>query len=91
VLSFPTVKPIDEQAVVDAATGTRGIVTVEEALVTGLGSAIAEVVVRRAPVRMRFVGMQDELAVTGSTQWLMTHYGIDADGIVAAARELLAP
>lgn len=89
VLSFPTVKPLDERAVVDAARQTRGIVTAEEALVSGLGGAIAEVVVRRHPVPMRFVGMQDEFATTGSAEWLMDHYGIDARTIASRAIDIV--
>lgn len=90
VLSMPTIKPLDEEAVVRAARETAGIVTVEEALVTGLGGAVAEVVVRQAPVPMRFVGFQDSFAPTGSAEWLLDHYGINATGIAEAARSILA-
>jgi transketolase len=90
VLSMPTIKPLDEAAVVAAARETRGIVTVEEALTSGLGGAVAEVVVREHPVRMRFVGVPDTFAPTGSVEWLLDHFGISATGIAAAAGELLA-
>lgn len=89
VLSMPTVKPLDVDAVVAAARETAGIVTVEEALTSGLGGAVAEVVVREAPVPMRFVGFHDTFATTGSAEWLLDHYGINAAGIAATARELL--
>jgi transketolase len=89
VLSMPTVKPLDQDAVLSAARQTRGIVTVEEALTSGLGGAVAEVVVRHHPVAMRFVGVPDEFAPTGSVGWLMDHFGINAKGIAAAARELV--
>ena len=77
-------------AIVAAARETGGIVTVEEALVTGLGGAVAEVVVRRHPASMRFVGVPDTFAPTGSVQWLLDHFGINAEGVAAAARDLLA-
>jgi transketolase len=89
VLSMPSVKPLDEDAILAAARETGGIVTVEEALTTGLGGAVAELVVRHEPVRMRFVGVPDTFAPTGSVQWLLDHFGINAEGIAAAARELL--
>lgn len=89
VLSMPSIKPIDEEAIVAAARETGGIVTVEEALVTGLGGAVAEVVVAQAPCAMRFVGFQDEFAATGSTQWLFDEHGINSTQIAASARELL--
>lgn len=90
VLSMPTIKPLDEAAVVAAARETRGIVTVEEALTSGLGGAVAEVVVREHPVRMRFVGVPDTFAPTGSVEWLLDHFGISATGVADAARQLLA-
>jgi len=89
VLSMPTIKPIDADALVAAARETRGIVTVEEALTSGLGGAVAEVVVRRAPVAMRMVGVPDVFAPTGSVEWLLEYFGITAAGVAEAARELL--
>lgn len=90
VLSMASVKPLDEDAVVAAAAETAGIVTVEEALTSGLGGAVAEVVVRRHPAPMRFVGVPDTFAPTGSVEWLLDHFGINAAGIAAAARELVS-
>jgi transketolase len=89
VLSMPTIKPIDHGAVVAAARETGGIVTVEEALTSGLGGAVAEVVVQHAPVPMRFVGVPDTFAPTGSVEWLLDHFGISAEGVAAAAHDLL--
>jgi transketolase len=90
VLSVPTIKPLDETAILAAARETRGIVTVEEALTSGLGGAVAELVVRHAPVPMRMVGVPDTFAPTGSVEWLLDHFGISASGVAAAAGELLA-
>jgi transketolase len=89
VLAMPTIKPLDEEAVVAAARETKGIVTVEEALTSGLGGAVAEVVVRRAPTGMRMVGVNDAFAPTGSAEWLLDYFGINAAGISAAARSLV--
>lgn len=89
VLSVPTIKPLDAEAILAAATQTRGIVTVEEALTSGLGGAVAELVVQHRPVPMRFVGVPDRFAPTGSVGWLLDHFGINAAGIVAAAREVV--
>lgn len=89
VLAVPTIKPLDEEALVAAARETAGIVTVEEALVSGLGGAVAELLARRSPARMRMVGVDDAFAPTGSVEWLLDHFGISAAGVAAAARELL--
>lgn len=86
VLSMPTVKPLDIDAVIAAARETGAIVTVEEALTSGgLGGAVAETVVQHHPVPVRFVGVPDVFAPTGSTQWLLDHFRICASGIVDAA------
>lgn len=87
VLNMPTISPIDTDAIVAAASDTRGIVTVEEALTSGLGGAVAEVVVQRRPAPMRLVGVTD-FAPTGTAQWLLDHFGVSAEGIAAAAREI---
>lgn len=89
VLAMPTIKPLDKEALLAAASETKGIVTVEEALVSGLGGAVAEFLARHHPAHMRMVGVDDAFAPTGSVQWLLDHFGISASGIAAAAHSLL--
>jgi transketolase len=90
VLNFPFIEPLDEQAIVEAALQTRGIVTVEEATITGgLGAAVANVIVEHHPVPMRLLGIRREFAPTGSAAYLLDHFGLNADGIAQAAREIL--
>ena len=88
VLAMPTIKPLDGEALLAAAKETAGIVTVEEALTSGLGGAVAEYLSTRRPTLLRFVGVPDTFAPTGSVEWLMDHFRISADGIAAAAREI---
>jgi transketolase len=89
VVNLSTLAPLDESAILDAAA-TGAIVTVEEHSVRGgLGGAVAEVVVTRAPCPMRILGFPGFLP-TGSAEWLMEHHGLTADGIAEAARSLLA-
>ncbi|MDB5439031.1 MAG: 1-deoxy-D-xylulose-5-phosphate synthase [Caulobacteraceae bacterium] len=91
VVNMSTVRPIDRAEVIAAASETRGIVTAEEhTTYGGLGSAVAEVVVTTRPVPMRLVGVPGVFAPTGSAEWLHDHFGLNAAGIIAAARELLA-
>jgi transketolase len=90
VLNIATIAPLDRDAVLAAARETRAIVTAEEGIVHGgLGSAVAELVVQAHPVRMRMLGVP-HFAPTGSAAFLLDHFGLNAGGIVAAARELLA-
>jgi transketolase len=88
VINMPFVDPLDEATVLGAARETRGIVTVEEGIVTGgLGAAIASLVSQHHPVPMRILGITG-FAPTGSASYLLDHFGLNADGIAAAAHEL---
>jgi transketolase len=90
VLNMSSVKPIDEAAVLDAARTTGGIVTAEEASIYGgLGGAVAELVVQHTPVKMRILGVPGVFAPTGSEEFLLDYFGLNAAGIHAAAVELV--
>jgi len=90
VLNIATVRPIDREAILDAAVHTGGIVTVEEhTIYGGLGSAVAEVVVTSCPVPMRLLGIPGVFAPTGSAPWLLEHFGLTAVGIKQAALSLV--
>jgi transketolase len=89
VINLSSLTPLDESAIV-AAAATGAIVTVEEHSVRGgLGGAVAEVIATKASCPMRILGFPGFLP-TGSAEWLMEHYGLTADGIAKAVRELLA-
>jgi transketolase len=89
VLSMPTVKPLDSEAVIKAARDTRGIVTAEEATVAGgLGGAVAETVVQAHPTKVKILGVP-EFAPTGSAGFLLDRYGMSPEGIADAARVLI--
>jgi transketolase len=93
VLNMSTIAPLDEQAVRAAARETGAIITAEEATVTGgLGAAVAAIVVTEpAPVPMRMLGVPREFAPTGSTGYLMEHFGLTAGDIRRAALSLTRP
>lgn len=90
VLNMATVRPIDAEAIVEAAAETGRIVTIEEhTTFGGLGSAVAEVVVQRQPVPMRILGFPGVFAPTGSVEWLFDHFGLSPSGVIRAVKELL--
>jgi transketolase len=90
VVNMPTIKPIDTELLVRCAEETGQIVTAEDHnIFGGLGSAVAEAVVRHCPVPMEFVGVRDTFGESGEPTELPEKYGIDATGIAAAARRLL--
>jgi len=90
VIDMPTVKPIDEEAILKAAGETKGIVVAEEHLHHGgLGSAVSMVLARRHPAPVRFVDLDDTFATSGTAEALLEHFGLTGEHIVEAARELL--
>jgi transketolase len=89
VLDMHTVKPLDDAAVLGAARETGKIVVAEEHLLHGgLGSAVAMSVARQHPVPMRFIGVNDTFAESGTPEGLLAKYGLTADNIAKAALEL---
>jgi transketolase len=90
VLDMHTVKPCDDVAVLAAAKETGRMVVAEEHLLHGgLGSVVAMSAARQQPVPMRFVGLQDTFAESGTPEQLLAKYGLTADAIVRSARELV--
>ncbi len=90
VVEMATASPIDTDEIVAAARETRGIVTAEEHTVRGgLGGAVAEVVVTHHPVPMRILGIPGVFAPTGSAEFLLDHFGLNAAGIELAALSIL--
>lgn len=89
VLDMHTIKPLDEEAVISAARETGKIVTAEEhSVIGGLGSAVAEVVVRNCSVPVEMVGQKDVFGESGKPDELLKKYGMTAGDIVEAARKL---
>jgi len=90
VLNMPTLKPVDEAAIVKAATETGAIVTAEDHLEHGgLGSIISQVVARCHPVPMEFVAVKDTYAKSGKATELLQRYGLTAKDIEQAVRKVI--
>lgn len=91
VLNMATVRPIDEQAIIQAAAETGAILTAEEHTVQGgLGSAVAEVVVCHHPVPMDILGVPGVFAPTGAANALLDEFGMSPEGIANSAEALVA-
>ncbi len=90
VINCHTIKPIDEKAIVKAATETGAIVTAEEHQIHGgLGSAVSEVLSQNSPVPMEYVAMMDRFGESGEPNELMHKFGLDAKGIIKAVNKVL--
>jgi len=90
VIDMHTVKPLDRDAIVRAASDTSAIVVAEEHLVDGgLGVRVAQVVAETRPCPMEFVGIQNTYAESGPPDELMEKYGLVARYIAAAVRKVV--
>jgi len=90
VLEIHTIKPLDERIVLQAAEKTKAIVTAEEhSILGGLGSAVAELLVKHYPVPLEMVGISDTFAESGGYEELLDKYGMGVADIVKAAKAVL--
>jgi transketolase len=91
VLNMATIKPVDADAVEEAARETGAIVTAEEhSVIGGLGSAVAEALADRCPAPLERVGVPDVFGRSGKAEELLDYFGLNRDGIVEAVRRALS-
>lgn len=89
VLHMATVKPLDTETLLRFAEEHGVLVTVEEHQTTGgLGGAVAEYLSEVHPTKIARIGVRDQFGQSGEPDELVTHYGMDAESIVAAARAI---
>jgi transketolase len=91
VISMHTIKPLDMDAVIQAARGSRAVITVEEhSVYGGLGEACAATLLQAGiSVPFRIVAIPDEYTVTGSQSDIFAHYGITPEGLATTAQQVL--
>jgi transketolase len=90
VVNVSTVKPLDEETILQAVADCGAVVTVEEhSVLGGLGGAVSELLARRHPAPIEFVGVQDTFGESGEPEEIMNAYGITDEAVVTAARRVL--
>jgi transketolase len=90
VVNNHTIKPMDENTIIEAAKQTAAVVTVEEHQVQGgMGSAVAELLAKANPVPIEFLGVQNEFGQSGKPEELIEHYGMGARSIKDAVKRVL--
>jgi len=91
VIDMHTIKPIDKDIIIKAAEETGAIVTAEEHnVIGGLGSAVAEVIVRTKNVPIEFVGVKDVFGHSAAPKLLLEKYGLTAENIVENAKTAIS-
>ena len=90
VINICTIKPLDEELIVNSAKKTGKVVTAEEhSVIGGLGSAVCDALCKAYPVPVLKIGMQDTFGESGSAAALVEKYKLDGKGIAEQIREFV--
>ncbi|MCH8903687.1 MAG: transketolase family protein, partial [Bacteroidetes bacterium] len=91
LINIHTIKPLDENTILDSVAKTRCVVTAEEHQINGgLGDLIAQVLARRSPAPMEMVAVQDSFGESGKPEELLKKYGLDSSNIIEAVEKVMA-
>ena len=91
VLNASSLRPLDRETLLAAATETGAIVTIEDHFVHGgLGGIVAEALAEERPTPIAFVGMRDRYGTSGTSGEVLRHFGLTPEAIAEAAREAIA-
>ncbi len=90
VVHVPTIKPLDEQTILESVRKTGRVLTGEEAQINGgFGGAIAELLGEKLPTPLKRVGMQDRFGESGSPRELFEHFGFDGASLAKTAKQFI--
>lgn len=88
LLHLPTIKPLDEKALLELAEHHDMLITIEEHQITGgLGGAVAEYLSGVRPTRIERIGVKNQFGQSGEPEELIKHYQMDKDSIVSAVKK----
>ena len=90
VIHVPTIKPLDENTILQSVRKTHAVVTAEEAQIAGgLGGAVAELLAENTPAPLKRVGMHDHFGESGEPAELFKHFGLTGMHIAMAAHDAI--
>jgi len=90
LINMSTIKPLDEEMIVKVAEKSGALVTAEEhSVIGGLGSAVAEVLVKRYPVPLEMVGIRDKFGESGKPDELLHNYGLTSQAVYDAVLKVI--
>lgn len=90
IINIHTIKPLDEEAILNSVKKTRCVVTAEEHQMNGgLGDSVAQLLARRLPAPQEFVAVNDSFGESGTPDQLLAKYGLDSPDVVAAAERVM--
>lgn len=91
VINIHTIKPLDNEIILNSVSKTGCVVTAEEHQINGgLGDSVAQLLALKNPIPMEFVAVMDTFGQSGKPDRLMKHYGLESDNIVESVRKVIA-
>ncbi len=89
VINMATIKPLDEELVLEAARKCGKVITCEEhSVIGGLGEAVSSLLSEKCPTVVRRIGVNDEFGHSGPAVALLKQFGLSCEHIVEVAKEL---
>lgn len=91
VINLHTIKPLDEETILQSVKKTGCVVTCENSsVIGGMGSAVAELLVKNHPAPVEMIGIQDHFSEVGFLPWLLEQYHMTEKDIVEAAKKAIS-
>lgn len=91
VINMHTIKPLDEEAILNSVGKTGCVVTAEEHMINGgLGDSVAQVLSRKNPSPQEYVGVNDTFGESGKPADLMKKYNISSKNVIEAVKRVIA-
>ena len=90
LINIHTIKPLDEEIILDSVSKTRCVVTAEEHQCNGgLGDSVAQLLARKNPTHQEYVAVNDSFGESGTPEQLLLKYGLGPDDVIAAVKEVM--
>lgn len=90
IINIHTIKPLDDEAILDSVAKTRAVVVAEEHQRNGgLGDAIANLLAHKMPTPMEYVGVNDSFGESGKPMELLDKYGLGKKDVIWAVKDVL--
>ena len=91
VINMATIKPLDEEIILNAAKECKKIITVEEhSIIGGLGEAVCSLLSKKYPIPVQKIGVNDEFGHSGKAGELLKEFGLCAENIVEETKKFLS-
>ena len=91
IINIHTIKPLDEEIIINSIKKTRCVVTAEEHMINGgLGDSVAQLLSRKIPTPLEMVGVNDTFGESGTPMQLLEKYGLNDKAIVNAVKKVIS-